>query len=136
MSELTSFLPINKMLGWKITDDKQFALLGFEPSGGGEFAMGVPRMVLNEVILSLITATDAFPARTGTSVRDVVAMGINRFQFGKDDATGDFFLTLRLVQGGHLSFLMDRSLAEQLIESLNATVLGVAAGPPPGSTRN
>jgi hypothetical protein len=86
--------------------------------------------------MSLAHATEAFPAPKGLSVKDVLAMGTNWYEFGKDDKTGEFFLRFRLVGGGHLAFVMDRPMAERLAESINVTVLGMTTGPMPDSARH
>ncbi len=130
------YLPIAKFLGWKLSDDKATVMVGFQHPEGPEFAIGFPRIVLAEVITNLINATDAFPASEGTAVRELPAMAATRFQFGKDEGSDDFFLTLRLMKGGYVPFVMDRSMAEQLTETLNAQVMGVASGPPPGTRKN
>ena len=91
-------------------------LLGFKQPDGNDFVLAIPQEALSEIIMSLAHATEAFPAPKGLSVQNVLAMGTNWYEFGKDDKTGDFFLPFRLVGGGHLAFVMDRRRTAELIK--------------------
>jgi hypothetical protein len=63
-------------------------------------------------------------------------METNWYEFGKDDATGDYFLRLRLVAGGHLAFVMNKGMAEGLAQVLIAMGLGAASPQPPSNAKN
>ena len=131
----TPFAPVAEVLGWKLNDEKTLALVGFKQPDGNEFVLGISEARLREVIISLAHATEVFPAQKGFSIQ-AISMGTNWFEFGKDDASGDYFVRFRLVNGGHLSFVMDKSMAQQLAETMNIMVLGATIEPPPGSSRN
>jgi hypothetical protein len=131
-----SFAPITEMLGAKLSDDKEHVLLGFKQADeGSEFVIGVPIPILFEIILELVRATEAVPAPKSLTV-SALSMGANWYEFGQDDATGDFFLRFRLVTGGHLSFVFDRSMAIGLTESMNVKVLGGTVTVPADTKRN
>ena len=131
MSETTA-APVTRVLGHKLTDDKAHILLQFEQPKGNEIALAIPQNRLFEMILSLTRATALIPAPEGKTV-NTTAMQTKGFVFGQDKQSGDFFLRFRLVAGGHLAFVMDKTMAQQLTKTMNATVRG---GPRPVATRN
>ena len=132
----TEAWPVSDIAGWQLAPDQIHVLLTLKQPEGHEATFAIPQYVLHEIILALCHATEVFQAQTGICVKDVPAMGVSKYQFGKDDSTGDFFVRFRLQRGGHLAFMMDRSMAEQLTEAMNAMVLNMAIVPPPGIPRN
>jgi hypothetical protein len=135
-SDKIDFVPISELVGSSKSDDGTNVLLKFGESNGNEFVIGVPELVLSEIIIELIHATASFSAPKGTSVEEAPAMGTNWFQFGRDNASGDYFLRLHLVAGGHLAFVMDKAMVERLAETLNVMVLGAQMDVPEGTARN
>jgi hypothetical protein len=134
MPEITT-VPISEVMGWKLNDDKTHALLGLKQPNGHEFVLSITEHDLRETIMSLAHATEAFPAPKGLSI-EALAMPANWFEFGKDDRSEDYFLRLRLKAGGHLAFVMNKAMAQQLAETLNVMVLAVTMDLPPGAARN
>ena len=119
-------LPIDDVLGWKLSDDGAHVVLGLRLSDGSELPLAFPPKRLVPAITSLAHANGAMPA---TKVRDEqgeLAIEANSFEVGKDEASGDFFLRFGLLGGGQLTFVMGKSMAEGLAEEMNATVLGLA----------
>jgi len=131
MSDTTA-APVTRVLGHKLTDDKAHILLRFEQPKGNEIALAIPQNRLFEMILSLARATALIPSPEGKTV-EATAMQTNGFEFGQVKASGDFFVRFRLVAGGHLAFVMDKTMAQQLTKTMNATVSG---GPRPAAMLN
>jgi hypothetical protein len=120
--------PINDVLAWEVAADGVHVLVTLGQPDGNRLVLAIPHYTLMELIIALAHATEAFPAPKGMRV-SALAMGAKWFEFGQDEASGDFFLRLRLERGGHLAFVMDRSMAELLTETLNAMVRGDAPHP-------
>jgi hypothetical protein len=130
------FAPVTDFLGWKVTEDKSYVLLGFKQPNDSEFVLGITPDTLAETIQYLANATAAFPSARGLGEQTSFAMNADGVDVGRTPSTGKYFLRLRLPGGGHLAFNLDRVLAERVLESL-AVELGIGPqGPPPGAARN
>jgi hypothetical protein len=116
-------LPIDEVLGWKLSDDGAHVMLGLKLSDGSELPLAFPPKKLVPAITSLAHASGAILA---TNEQGELAIEANSFEVGKDEASGDFFLRFGLLGGGQLTFVMGKSMAEGLAEAMNATVLGLA----------
>lgn len=55
------FAPVTDFLGWKVTEDKSYVLLGFKQPNDSEFVLGITPDTLAETIQYLTNATAAFP---------------------------------------------------------------------------
>jgi hypothetical protein len=128
-------LPIEEVLGWKLSDDGAHVMLGFKLSDGSELPLAFPPKKLVPAIMSLAHASGAIPAPKGMAEQGDLAIEANSYEVGKDEASGDFFVRFGLRGGGQLTFVMGRSTAEGLAETMNATVLGLAKGQLPGQQR-
>ena len=115
-------LPIDEVLGWKLSDDGAHVMLGLKLSDGSELPLAFPPKKLVPAITSLAHASGAIPATKGVDEQGELAIETNSFEVGKDEASGDFFVRFGLLGGGQLTFVMGKSMAEGLAETMNATV--------------
>ena len=121
-------MPIEDVLGWKLSDDGSRVMLGVKLSDGSELPIAFPPKKLLPAIVSLAHATGAVPASKDVGERGDTAIETNSCEAGKDEASGDIFVRFSLVGGGQLAFVMGKSVAVGLTESLNAAELGLARG--------
>jgi hypothetical protein len=113
-------LPIDEVLGWKLSDDGAHVMLGLKLSDGSELPLAFPPKKLVPAITSLAHASGAIPTPNGVDAQGELAIEANSFEVGKDEASGDFFVRFGLLGGGQLTFVMGKSMAEGLAEALNA----------------
>jgi hypothetical protein len=110
---------IDEILGWKKTDDGKHALIGLKTTDGQQLALAVAHERLQEIIMSLVAASDAFPAPKGLTNHTALTAKTDWYDLGEAPETGEQMIRLRLTDGGHLSFLMDKPMAVRLAESLS-----------------
>jgi hypothetical protein len=123
---------VSKVLGWAKADDKKSVLLGIQQSDGTEIVLAFEEPMLMDAITSLIAARAAFQPGRGADMIDEIAVETDWFDFGISDETGKHFVRFRLNNGGHMSFLMDKTMAARLIEVMNVAVLGANVPTPSG----
>jgi hypothetical protein len=126
---------VTKVLGWKTSDDKKSVLLGIRLPDNTELVVAFDEPMLMDAITSLLSARAAFPADGGADMVSEIAVETDWFDFGISDTTGEHFLRFRLNNGGHMSFVMDKTIAEQLIEEMNVAAMR-AGVPPPSEPKN
>ncbi len=117
-----SVLPIEEVLGWKLSDDGAHVMLGLKLSDGRELPLAFPPKKLVPAIMSLAHASGAIPAPKEMGEHGEIAIEANSYEVGKDEASGDFFVRLGLLGGGQLTFVMGKLMAKGLTEAMNATV--------------
>ena len=122
-------LPIDEVLGWKLSDDGAHVMLGLKLSDGSELPLAFPPKKLVPAITSLAHASGAIPAPNGAEQGEL-AIEANSYEVGKDEASGDFFVRFGLLGGGQLTFVISKSMAKGLVEAMNATVSGLAKSQP------
>lgn len=112
--------PIEDVLGWKLSDDGSLVMLGLKLSDGSELPIAFPPKKLVPAIMSLAHASGSIPTAKGTVEQGDLAIEANSCEVGKDEASGDFIVRFGLLGGGQLTFVMSKSTAENLTESLRA----------------
>lgn len=122
---------VKDVLGFKSSDDGQHTLVGMRLAGGEEVALAVTPDNIDAIISALISAKSS-PHRLGEAQE--TAISLKTFDFGNETATGRFFLRLRPVDGGHISFLFDQTFATHLAEQMQVAVGSIP--PMPETPRN
>jgi len=118
----TPHFPIKNVLGWKPSDDRSLALIGFSTSGGQELSLGLTEFNLFDTIRQMVDATSAFPfpttARHVQNEKVSRALQITDTQFGHTPSTMKFFLRLTIAGRGHLEFDLDRNVLSDLVRQI------------------
>jgi hypothetical protein len=128
--------PITRVLGWKLTDDKTHAIIGFSQGPeGSEFAIAIRHEMLIATILSMVDALAAFPDRRMES-GEKLSIETDWYEVGGIDGSDDVSVSLRVPSGGFLRFHMKRPMAERLADTLGAVVDVAPSQIPPGTRRN
>jgi hypothetical protein len=128
--------PIASVLGWKLTDDKSHAIIGFSQGpAGSEFAIAIRHEILIATILSMVDALAAFPERRMES-GEKLSIETNWYEVGGIEGSDDVSVCLRVPSGGFIRFHMKRLMAERLAETLGSVVDMAPSQIPPGTTRN
>lgn len=130
-----SALPVTDVLGWKVNDEKTYALIGFKHPTGAEIALAIPPEVLDETIAEIAHSKSAFDLPRGMGTAPEFAMKADRADFGTTPSTNTIFLRLHLAGGGQLGFSIEPVLARRLAEGLLAT-LGSFIPLEPGPSRH
>ena len=128
--------PIASVLGWKLTDDKTHAIIGFSQGpAGSEFAIAIRKELLIATILSMVDVLAAFPEERMKSGEKLL-IETDWYEVGDVEGSDDVSVAFRVPSGGFLRFNMKRLMAERLAETLGE-VVGMAPGQiPPGAARN
>ena len=129
----TPAAPINKVLGWKKSDDGAHVIIGFEQPDRTEFAVAISHESLLDTITSFVDALAAFPSPRAD--QDLFAIGTNWFEIGRVADSTDLAVSFRTQGDGVLAFVMNRTVAERLFDTLAATLWGGANQIPHGTTK-
>src|SRR5689334_1088769 len=103
--------PITGVLGWKLTDDKTHAIIGFSQGpGGSEFAIAIRHELLIATVLSMVDALAAFPERAMESA-EKLSIETDWYEVGGVEGSDDVSISFRVPSGGFLRFHMKRVMA-------------------------
>ena len=130
----TEAAPVSAVLGWKPTDDGKHVIIGFKQDDHAQFALAFPEATLTEAIASLIGAMGAFPQQKLAS-GGRLTFETHWYEVAQSE-DGEIAVAFHMPDSGSLTFLMDRSMAQGLRDTLDAALGGDASRTPPGISRN
>jgi hypothetical protein len=129
-------IPVAEIKGWQKTGDGNHALFGFADEDGHELVLALPKDLVPTLAKCAISANAMKPRSKDLSDAFVDALETNWFVLGEAPAMGEIVLTLFLPDNGHMTYRMPRSMAAQMLETLQAGLQGASMAPPRGTVRN
>ncbi len=112
---------VDGVLGWKLDSEKNYAVIGLETSGS-ELQIAVAERHLVDVVAGLINASGAFPLEPGLKLKQVIGLSPTEIEVGRDEASGDLSLSVVFPSKGHLTFRINRRIAQGLRRALDHTL--------------
>jgi hypothetical protein len=128
-------VPIKSLKGWKLTDDSEHVLLGFEQPSGKEFAIAIDRETVVETLIGLVDAVGSL-AKKGVVGQETLTIQTNWFDIFQTDNPDQLILAFRTPGGGSLLFSMDRIMAARLAENVDGILSPSSSEPPSGASKH
>ena len=135
MSDIEAY-PIESVVGWKGTDDKQCILVKLRQPNENELTLAMPVDALVGMITSLLAATAAVEHQMGQSTQHRVTVSCSWYEVGREKGSDSLLLTLYTADKGNLSFQMPRAMVERLSETLTEVLKPGSIVPPRDTSRH
>jgi hypothetical protein len=133
MSEIKE-IAVTSVEAFTIDDSKMRALIGLNTDGGSRVVLAATEDKLIHIISGFVGALGAF-AKPKLADVERPAISADWFEIGVVKYSRDIALTLRMPNGGALTYVLPRSMAEQLQQSLTVAVGQTDITPPPGTLK-